>query len=255
MTFGFGVSGDGTFVADLAATDPEADHVNAGVIGTGPDDYLLVLRRWLKEGPVQQAVMYLFEGNDLSEIDKGHPCSDWQSILTFEGGEARLRFPDGPHEQHALWERLRATSPPPFLVRALARESRVAEFIALAMSRLRTPDVNANEPDEVRWTHLDSILRAAQRELAAQGGSLAVVVLPLVKGPTPGEIETRMVTVARQVGVPVLDAGDLIRGAIARGESVFVSQMDLHYGPRGHRLVADWLHDQLPRTAAPAPPR
>lgn len=257
MTYGFGVGPDETFEAELGRLEPDVAHTNAAIIGIGPDDYLVVLRKWLAQAPVDLAVMYLFEGNDLSEIDKGHPCSNWQPILDLDAKGAPLRFPDGPHEAHAMWERLHVTSPPPFLVRALARRSKVAEQLAIALSRLRTPDVNAIEPDEVRWVHLDAILRAARDEVRAKGGELVIVVLPLkkyVQERQPGEIEQRMVAVAKGAGVPLFDAGDLIRDAFGRGEPVFLSETDMHLGVNGNRLVARWLHEKLPPAPTAAVP-
>jgi hypothetical protein len=251
MTYGFSVADAETFEAGLERLEPGARHVNGAIIGTGPDSYFGLLRRWAAETRPDLVVVSLFEGNDLSEIDKGHQCSEWRPILAYGPGGAALRFPDRPHEAHALWETARSTSPPPYLLRAGVARSKLAALLASAMSALQTPDVNAVESDEVRWQHLGAILRAMRATLDARGVPLVVVVLPLRQETElgrPGAIERRMIETARAAGVTTLAPGDAIRAAVARGEMLFIPNgNDSHFNAAGHRLLAAWLHERLPR--------
>jgi hypothetical protein len=257
MTYGFGVADHETYEAALERLEPGARHLNGAIIGTGPDSYLVLLKRWVAETRVDLAVVPLFEGNDLSEIDKGHQCSEWRPLLAYGPRGAALRFPDRPHESHALWEVARSTSPPPYLLRVAVTRSKVAALLAAAMAALQTPDVNAAESDEVRWEHLEMILRAMRDDLRARAIPLVVVVLPLrqlVERGQPGEVELRMIRVARAAGVSTLAPGDAFRAAVARGERPFLGDgNDSHLGPAGHRLLAAWLHERLPTMATPSP--
>ncbi|HVM95125.1 MAG TPA: hypothetical protein VMT89_01995, partial [Candidatus Acidoferrales bacterium] len=99
MVYGAGVARSQTFVAHLGELEPEIEHVNGGISGTAPDDYLALMHRWLPRLSFDLVVMYLFEGNDLEGLDAPHPCSNWESILSYDGGRAELRFPAGPKSE------------------------------------------------------------------------------------------------------------------------------------------------------------
>ena len=68
----------------LDELEPDVQHLNGGISGMAPDDYLVVLRRWVERQPVDLAVVYLFAGNDLIGMDAPHPCSAWQPIEFFQ---------------------------------------------------------------------------------------------------------------------------------------------------------------------------
>jgi hypothetical protein len=65
MVFGANVPHDQTFAADLEKLEPDTQHINGGISGMAPDEYLVVLRSWLARQPVDLAVMYLFEETTL----------------------------------------------------------------------------------------------------------------------------------------------------------------------------------------------
>src|SRR5262249_27443383 len=117
MVFGVHIPRDHTFAADLEKLEPDVQHINGGISGMRPDDYLVVLRSWIARHSVDLAAIYLFEGNDLNGLDAPHPCSNWQPILSYAGGQATLHFPS-PHNDRGIgltW--LLINSPMPYLLR------------------------------------------------------------------------------------------------------------------------------------------
>jgi len=249
MVFGANVPRDQTFTARLDELEPDVQHLNGGISGTAPDDYLVVLRRWVERQPVDMAVMYLFAGNDLIGIDAPHPCSAWQPILTYDDGTARLRFASAPQTAHGLgvqW--LLHNSPLPYLLRAMiAGGSVAAAFVGSAFeSWVMNPDwTRGNE----QLAHLETILRSARDELREQHIRFVVVVLPaagaigIPDGPSD-HLSRHVRDIAARLDIRELDATDVIRESLARGEHP-VQPDRSHFSEEGHWLIARWLHAHL----------
>ena len=62
MVFGADVPRDQTFAADLEKLEPDVQHINGGISGMAPDDYLVVLRSWIARHPIDLAVIYSVRG-------------------------------------------------------------------------------------------------------------------------------------------------------------------------------------------------
>jgi hypothetical protein len=248
------VARDQTFTADLERLEPGTRHINAGIPGTAPDAYLLVLRQWLAAEPVDLAVMYIFEGNDLQGLDDNYPCCNWQSILTYGTDGPVLRCPTASSVDlaaaGATW--LRYNSPPPYLIRALIGPSVAAAHIGAAIQRaMLAMPVLAFPSQDMALEHLESILRAARDELRSRRTPFVVVVLPArdsVEDPAAaGRAVPAILAVARRLDVPALDATEVVRQGAARGERMFFDNpSDPHFTATAHEIVARWLHDQLP---------
>ena len=253
MVFGANVPRDRTFTARLDELEPDVQHLNGGISGTAPDDYLVVLRRWVERQPVDMAVMYLFAGNDLTGIDAPHPCSAWQPILTYDDGKARLRFASAPRTAHGLgvqW--LLHNSPLPYLLRAMiAGGSAAAAFVGSAFDSwvMRADWLRDNE----QLAHLETILRSARDELREQHVRFVVVVLPAAgaigvpDGPSD-HLSRHVHDIAARLDIPELDATDVIRESLARGEHP-VQPDRSHFSEEGHWLIARWLHAHLAAAA------
>ena len=253
MVFGANVPRDQTFTARLDELEPDVQHLNGGISGTAPDDYLVVLRRWVERQPVDMAVMYLFAGNDLTGIDAPHPCSAWQPILTYDDGKARLRFASAPQTAHGLgvqW--LLHNSPLPYLLRAMiAGGSAAAAFVGSAFDSwvMRADWLRDNE----QLAHLETILRSARDELREQHVRFVVVVLPAAgaigvpDGPSD-HLSRHVHDIAARLDIPELDATDVIRESLARGEHP-VQPDRSHFSEEGHWLIARWLHAHLAAAA------
>jgi hypothetical protein len=249
MVFGANVARDQTFTARLDELEPDVQHLNGGVSGMAPDDYLVVLRRWVERQPVDLALMYLFAGNDLIATDAPHPCSAWQPILTYADDTARLRYTSAPQTAHGLgvqW--MLHNSPLPYLLRAMiVGRSVAAAFVGAAFDSWVTHAVWArgNEPVE----HLEAILRSARDELGERHIGFVVVVLPAARAigipDGPSDYLARHVRdIAGRLDIPMLDATDVIRESLERGEHP-IQPDGSHFNEEGHRLIAMWLHAHL----------
>jgi hypothetical protein len=252
MVFGANVPRDQTFAADLEKLEPNVQHINGGISGMAPDDYLVVLRRWIARHHIDLAVMYLFEGNDLSGLDAPHPCSNWQSLLSYEGDHAMLRFPTAPRIDQGIglpW--LVINSPLPYLGRVMIVEhSAAAAFLGSALASWSAR--NTSVPKDIQLQHLESILRSARDELRQRDVPFVVVVLPagryLRTTNVPSAFSTEVRDISRRLGLGELDATELISAAFRRGENPL--QMDgTHFNVVGHSLMANWLHEQLGEVA------
>lgn len=246
LVFGANVAREDTFVAGLRRLEPEIEHINGGISGMAPDDYLAVLRSWVARHRIDLAVIYLFAGNDLAGLDAPHPCSNWQSLLVYDDGQARLRFPAGPRSEPGIGLRwLAINSPLPYLGRvSIAAHSSAAAFLGSALASLAERGVH-RDPPEVQFQHIEHILRSARDELARRGVGLVVVALPhagSLRGAEPW-FEREVMAIARRLGLPVRDATEPIRAALDRGENPVQSDGS-HLNETGHRLMAQWLHDR-----------
>lgn len=249
MVFGANVPRDQTFTADLEKLEPGVQHVNGGISGTAPDDYLAMLRGWVAREPIDLAVMYLFAGNDMGGLDAPHPCSNWQSLLVYEDGHARLRFPSGPQSDRGIGLRwLVINSPLPYLGRVMiVGHSAVAAFLGAAVDSWSARAAWGEKQD--RFQHLESILQSARDELREKHIRFVVVVLPHAGaiGIPNGyceQLSTEVRAIAERLGLPELDATEPIRAALSRGEHPIQSE-GTHFSEEGHWLMARWLHQQL----------
>jgi len=249
MVFGANVPRDRTFTVNLEKLEPGVQHINGGISGMAPDDYLVVLRSWMARARVDLAVMYLFAGNDMVGLDAPHPCSNWESILVYEDGVARLRYPDAPKSHRGIGLRwLVVNSPLPYLGRvAIVLGSAAAAHVGAALDHWSAHAAHA--APEVQFRHLEAILRAARDELRERGTGFVVVVLPQapaigIPGGPSDSLSRETLAITQRLGIRQLDATELIRDALARGERP-IQPDGSHFNEEGHWLVARWLHEQL----------
>ena len=259
LAFGFGVDPSDTFVSALQRLEPEVEHVNGSMPGIAPDAYLALVQAWTARQRFDAVVLYLFTDNDLRDLDGPYPCCDFEPLLAYADGGVALRCPTARSAQlgRAGWEWLRRNSPPPFLLRAILDESRVAAYVsALMVEAGQRYSLTAGSTPEEQGRHLGAILGAARDHLRPTATSLAVVVLPgrgWIDGSNPRSAEReQMLTLARQADLPTLDPGPMLRTAAAAGTSLFIGppeRNDPHFNPIGHRLMAEWLHGAQPSSS------
>jgi hypothetical protein len=263
MVYGLSVTEGETVPAALQRLDPMNLHVNAGIPSIGPDAYWMLARSFLAHRP-DLLVVYLFTGNDLTDMDLPYPCSAWGPLLRYKPGSTPvLRLPE-PFEwtpvQAGILRWLITQSPPPYPLRVatgwsdLARHATGA-FIA-AVTRLGTPPFDP----ALAWSHLEQVMTAIRDDARQADVPLVFVVLPLnfaleSADPTQSEafaMRHRLVAHSRTLGVPVLDPWDVIGDAVRReGLAALFAQAipyDVHFNARGSRLLAEWLYPQLPTT-------
>ncbi len=242
------------FPALLQAADPRTLHVNGAAPAIGPDGYLVLMRQWTQRIDFDLAVMSLFAGNDLDDIDKPYPCCAWQPILTYDGPRPELRCPvPTPLEVAMQLPAYVAQSPPPYLLRVASAVSAGAAYGAATFAHWGQSTGNeVVEPDRLdKRAHLAVILRAARDELAERGTALVVVVLP-VRAALEGRDRTSMADgqtmreIAESLGIPVLDAWEPLQSAVRdRGSAPLFADV-IHFDPAGHAVVAAWLRERLP---------
>jgi hypothetical protein len=270
LVAGIGVSASENFVADLNAAQPSVRHLNLGSVGAGPDVYLLALSRWAPAAHPRLAVVYVFAGNDLFDLNAHYLCCP-QGLLRDEGARLTPRCPTArwniPLRAHL------ANSPAPFVLRALAGVSRIAGHLLTFVARVQqdvfrrgfgmVPSPNDPASQVPRWGLFARTIRAIAATAAEQHTPLLVVVLPsrttLERSlglpalandywvdRARGEAgHRRIVATAREAGLDVLDAWDFVREAMGRDgvEALFAREYpgDVHFSPLGHRRLTDWL--------------
>lgn len=275
LVAGVGVRAEDTFVSALGAAQPSVRHVNLGAVGAGPDVYLLGLTRWAPRARARLAVVYLFAGNDLFDLNARYLCCAGGGLLRDEGGRLAPRCPEArwdiPLKAHL------ANSPPPFTLRALAGVSRVAGHLLALTVRAQQgafrrgfgigPSPNDPASQSPRWALFARTVGAIAAAAREHRTPLLVVVLPSRTtleqtlglpalandywgGAAAGEAgHRRVVATAREAGLDVIDAWDFVRGAMqADGvDALFAREYpgDVHFSPLGHRRLADWLLPQL----------
>jgi hypothetical protein len=251
MVYGANVLRNETFAADLERLEPQVQHLNGGVSGTSPDDYLVLVESWVKRVPVDRVVMYLFAGNDLINLDMPHPCSGWESLLNYEDGRAHLRLasPASGAQQIGLhW--LLINSPPPYIDRVLIEaHSTAAAFLGSIMTEWNQR-AGWGRDREITYAHVEDILRTVSEELRSRHIAFTVVVLPQAgnidtEGPSE-ELSSLTRGIAKKLEIDELDATELLRDSLARGEHP-IQPDNTHFTPEGHLLMAKWLHEHLDR--------
>jgi len=255
MVFGLGVERDQTFVAALEALEPTTEHVNAGIPGLAPDAYLAVLETWVATQRFDVVTMYLFECNDLRDLDGPYPCCGFAPLLVYDDPAPHLRCatPTAFDVATAGLEWLRYNSPPPYLLRVLVDDFAAAAHVAAMLVEAgQRYSLTSRSTAAERREHLAAILRAARDELARRGTAFRVVIFPAHLEPLrPESPEQRELDeLVTELGIPMLNAFAVLGAAVAAHREIFLRPFDPHFNPAGHRLIAEWLHDAWPNPAA-----
>jgi hypothetical protein len=244
------------FTELIAAARPAEEHWNLGELGIGPDGYLLVASKWARRLQPDEVVVFVFLGNDLSDMDQPYGCCRWGPLTeeTAAGVVPRCARPDW---REPLRRRLEV-GPAPYPLRVLARRSELARRLAyrfeVVTARGPRPTVytdRAGTPSQFRrFAHTMSALRDDLRSL---GVALKVVLLPprwtLEQHQPAGDpfvqLHQDVVRALRDSGIRTYDTWDLFQQALDRdGAASDLFQRHYgspHLGVAGHRLLADWL--------------
>ena len=251
MVYGMALDRTQTFAAVLNTLEPDTQHIDAGIIGAGPDDYVAMVDVWTRKTPVDHVYVYLFEGNDLYDTNAPHPCTGGGSLVDHQPDGAVLR----PHtkllgQRNAGLERLARLSPPPFVVRVAQRQWLTGGWIGQLMTGWQQGDgmsARFDSLDEER-AFLRSDLQAIGKILAARKIAWSIVILPAIEHVNQAvakrPIASMQADLAALLHVPVLDAAPTLAAVEARGEWPFLSKQDFHMNALGHRALAAWLHQK-----------
>jgi hypothetical protein len=237
--------------------EPDVEHVNASIAGTGPDVYLALARLFTQQHDFTAVVMHLNPNDYFDVDDRQYPCSNWEPLLIYDSAGARLRY-DTPHERRkSRFAWLMQNSPPLYLLRACLKFSALAAHLAGAQILIgrrlgyAVPDAGT----AVRESNLTAILRDARDELSARGIALVVNTFrdrPAIESGIREDNwagESRMKRIAEELGIVTIDAWEPLRAAQERGVqlySTWAGPRDRHFNSQGHALIANWLHQELP---------
>ena len=71
--------------------EPTTAHVNAGISGTGPQEYLALGRAWISAVRPDLVVTYFFVGNDIDPVLAAYPCCEMEQLYAIESAAVRMR--------------------------------------------------------------------------------------------------------------------------------------------------------------------
>ena len=230
QTFGAGVGDGETYSSLLGASLPGAEVLNFGVSGYGTDQMLLyyetVGRSFGLDVVVLAFAEYHLERNVLRFRSYAKPFFELE--------------PDGALELRGI------PIPPPDAVLA---EAPVAEHTLLDRSVLLRWLWGRREGRELgrenrsgspAWELTRPIIARFAAEVRASGARMVLVNVDRISPPLSAELAR----VAGTAAIDWIDLDPLVRAAEKRG-AVLRLPHDRHFGPAGHRLIADGLRTRL----------
>lgn len=247
-------------ISRINASDPDSAHLNAAMQGTGTDFQSVVFERWAARTTPALAMVWLYPGNDMADVDKAYACCAAGPLLDdSEPPNARCAAPEWSFDLGTLVAR----SPPPYPVRVAATVSALAAHLSAAMRKAVAPlepatGANAGfEGDERSLTREASFLRRIKATSEALRVPVVAVILPfrgrlhhlLEDGPAASDVGTALVRAATDAGLEVWDARPTITAA-ARDHGVAAlyspeGGWNEHFGPLGHRVLASWAEPRI----------
>jgi hypothetical protein len=262
MIEGAGVPRELVATTALEQLLPSYGEANLGMAGTGPDIQYVELFRWLDEAAHQPVlvVQHFFTGNDIEDIDQDRQFCRDGAVLEYEsGGPVPCRHLAWHWSLHGVLSRARA----PYVLRGAAAFSVAARhamtaFALIARDSRELPSGSIDPVhDDVRWNHIEQILRAERDELQRRGIACSVAILPYrpaLEGPEPEksvawQVRVRMLGLLNRLNIPALDAWPVFAEAARTSGpgALFLAAPDVHFSAEGHRVYARWLAGQLPR--------
>jgi lysophospholipase L1-like esterase len=254
FTYGVGVENDETFSARLGQLDPRLEVINAGVIGYGTSQELVLLQ---EQGlPLRpDLVLVAFFWNDVanSYVRGLPPFAVENGALRYPPADARV--PERPRRPDS--RRLLRHS---YAYRFLSDRLKMLSFQAKLALELPIEDDDrlAGHDPEAAWQLTALLLSEIQRSAQAAGASTLVALIPdqvqvqpdlSVTGLRPEnyEIQDRMRALAAAHDIAVLDLLPGMRDAYQSDGVPLYYRVDRHFNARGHQLAAKILLEELLR--------
>ncbi len=240
-------AGSKTVVAEMGRC-LEVTAVNLGQSGYGPQQELVVLKRYGLPLSPRVVVWFFFGGNDLGDVDayewrRGH----MDEFLAPQPLANRL------FSRNALTALARLTTPTRRTASAVARRHEVTFTRADGTTQLLYLDAHEGEWKPHQWDVASATLLEARDLSSKAGAKLLVVFVPRKLRVYQGYIQAPPKSFAhlwpsnnlpdvladfcKRNGIPFLDSTVSLRRAVAGGESVYLPD-DVHWNEAGHRVVA-----------------
>jgi lysophospholipase L1-like esterase len=246
-----------TVVAELARC-LEITAVNLGQSGYGPQQELIVLKRYGLPLSPRVVVWFVFGGNDLTDVD------------AYESRRQRLDEFLAPQpvggrlfSRNALTALARLTTPVRRTASALAERHEIRFTRADGTTELLYLDAHEGEWTPHQWEVTSATLLEARDLSASAGARFVAVFIPRKLRVYKGYIQANprsfahtwssnnlpdvMAEFCRKHGISFLDSTVPLRRAVAAGESVYLPD-DVHWNEVGHRVVAMAVADRLHET-------
>ena len=259
MTYGLGVSSARRFTTLLSARTGAA-HVNAAVPAMAPDFHVAVAEQRLAQARPQTVVLHLFTDNDVHELGAPMGCCGGRPLLDLDVAPPTRNCTtrrDAPVlANFASW--LARHSPPPWPIRALAPNLRLAAVSKRAFARASHAFAPEGDVPMQQATKLIGVLARKFVAIAKKHGASPVIVLhpsrrELDEDPRRPEhhLDLRLARALRGSGAQVIDLWPTFQAALrsrkGRESGLFLNHepTDPHYSPAGHQLVAEALKGAL----------
>lgn len=256
MTFAEGVEAEQTFPKvlehELARGHGPGrfEVINAAIRGYGTDQELILFERLIPIYRPDEALLAFFSTNDFDD-------SLYGNLFAVRGDQlVRLPLSDASSPKYRYYRRQAFIEAFPGH-QTLMRHSHLVNFIrrrwsALEHARIfRAPSTDNPEEREERAWRLTRMLLVAWRETARRHGiEPRLLVVPSweqVSGggdARAGARTARVIALARELAVPLVDPIQALRAAARGSDPVFYAK-DRHMTAAGHRVVAQKLQECL----------
>ena len=259
LTFGYGVADDQAWPAILNRALPDANVLNLGLIGAGPQQYLRVYETFIKSLRPRLLLIGLFPGNDFWDADmfdrwlksnsdcsylvwrdyggpKGSRCSDslsWQTDL----------FLKGSYLYNVLFEVRNGVRS---YIQSDHRTLRLNDGSRLVLNVGQFENqLPATLPDRVEFRLVLKTLRELHITAQSHDTKVLVVIqpskeevyMPLLGQAIP-DFSVHLREELNTSGIEYLDLTKSFRQRAARGEKLFF-EYDPHPNAAGYALIAD----------------
>ena len=261
-------AGSKTVVAEMGRC-LEITAVNLGQSGYGPQQELVVLKRYGLPLSPRVVVWFFFGGNDLGDVD----TYEWRRRHMDEF-LAPKPLANRLFSRNALTALARLTTPTRQTASAVAQRHEVAFTRADGTTQLLYLDAHEGEWKPHQWDVASATLLEARDLSAKAGAELLVVFVPrklrvyqgYIQAPPksyahvwpPNNLPEVLGEFCTRNGIPFLDSTVPLRRAVAGGESVYLPD-DVHWNEAGHRVVAmavaERVHQHFQSPAGMGPPR
>lgn len=222
--------------------------VNRLVPGTSlAAQYLLASQEIAHYHPALVA-LYPNDADDLRDVNRPYGCCGQQPMLDLAqpGTPTALCTENTAPEPRDDWQSYMLLSPLPYPVRVLASRSALLAGAVTFLDDRRLAPLHPADLATRRATYL-RLLGDLQRLAAREHARLVVVGLPVRGREDRPRSRDSVVTLAREVGLDVLDTSPRVLEALRLGETLYLHDWpgDGQLNGVGARLVASWLSPQI----------
>lgn len=235
--------------------------VNLGQSGYGPQQELIVLKRYGAPLAPKTVVWFLFGGNDLGDVD----TYEWRRTHLDEF-LAPPPFSARTFTRNAMSAFARLTTLPRRVPSTTARRHEITYARPDGSTEILYLDAPEDQWQPHQWDVVSSTLLGARDVTTRIGANLLVVYVPRKLRVYQGYLRAApdayahrwpsnnlpdvVAAYCQQHAIPFLDATVPLRRAVAAGTSVYLPD-DVHWNPAGHRVVAAAVADSIHQMGTP----